>query len=101
MFDFKRFSDHEGMLRRVMRKQPTAEQLTQGLRDVDAPLVGVLTTRDEVGRVVAARGGRKAAEIHEKAARYAETRVYESADMLYFVYFDAAGVMRDFTCVSR
>jgi hypothetical protein len=44
---------------------------------VDAALAGVLT------------------------ARYAETRVYESADMLYFVYFDAAGVMRDFTCVSR
>ncbi len=101
MFDFRRFSDHEGMLRRVMRKQPTADQLTQGLRDVDAPLVGVLTTRDEVEREVAAHGGRKAAEIREKAARYAETRVYQSADMLYLVYFDAAGVMRDFTCVSR
>ena len=43
----------------------------------------------------------KAAEIREKGARHAETRVYQAGDMLYFVYFDAAGLMRDFTCVSR
>jgi hypothetical protein len=48
-----------------------------------------------------ARGGSRAAEIREKGTRHAETRVYQAGDMLYFVYFDAAGVMRDFTCVSR
>jgi hypothetical protein len=28
-------------------------------------------------------------------------RVYQTADMLYFIYFDKDGVMRDFTLVSR
>ena len=48
-----------------------------------------------------AHGGARLAEIRQKAARYPELRVYQAGDMLYFVYFDAASVMRDFTCVSR
>ena len=43
----------------------------------------------------------KVAQLRAKAARYPLLRVYRAADMLYFVYFDADGLMRDFTCVSR
>jgi hypothetical protein len=100
-FDFRRYTQHQRRLDKVMREQPTADRLTRGLADEGTPLVAVLTTRDEVAREAAARGGKKAAEVREKASRYAQTRVYQTADMLYFVYFDAAGVMRDFTCVSR
>ncbi len=51
--------------------------------------------------MVADHGGKKVAEVRAKAARYAQMRVYQASDMLYFVYFDESGVMRDFTCVSR
>ena len=100
-FDFRRYAQHQGRLDKVMREQPTADRLTRGLADEGTVLLAVAATRDELEREASARGGRKAAEIREKAARHAETRVYQTADMLYFVYFDAAGVMRDFTCVSR
>jgi hypothetical protein len=100
-FDYRRFSQHQGRLQKVMREHPTADRLTQGFADEGTVLLAVATTPEEVEREASTRGGKKAAEIREKAARSAEMRVYQTADMLYFIYFDAAGVMRDFTCVSR
>jgi hypothetical protein len=100
-FDFRRYTVHQQRLQRVLREQPTADRLTRGLADEGTPLLAVLSTRDEVEKEATARGRKKAAEIREKGGRRAQTRVYQAGDMLYFVYFDEAGVMRDFTCVSR
>ena len=100
-FDFRRYTVHQQRLPRVLREQPTADRLTRGLADEGTRLLAVAPTRDEAEREARARGGPRAAEIRDKASRHAETRVYQAGDMLYFVYFDEAGVMRDFTCVSR
>ena len=100
-FDFRRYTVHQARLQKVMREQPTADRLTRGLADEGTLLLAVATTRDEAEREARARGGPKAAEIRDKASRHAQTRVYQAGDMRYFVYFDTAGVMRDFTCVSR
>jgi hypothetical protein len=100
-FDYRRFTQHEARLAKVMREQPTAGQLTQGLADEGTVLIAVARTPQEVEREASTLGGKKAAEIREKGARSAEMRVYQTADMLYFVFFDANAVMRDFTLVSR
>jgi hypothetical protein len=100
-FDFRRYSQHQGRLAKVMREQPTADRLTRGLADEGTLLLSVASSRGALEREASARGGKKAAEIREKGGRHAQTRVYQTADMLYFIYFDADGVMRDFTLVSR
>jgi len=100
-FDFRRYSQHQARLAKVMREQPTADRLTRGLADEGTVLLAVARTPADVEREASTRGGKKAAEIREKAGRSAETRVYQTADMLYFIYFDKDGVMKDFTCVSR
>ena len=100
-FDFRRYTVHQQRMQKVLREQPTADRLTRGLADEGTVLLAVLRSREDVGREASARGGKKAAEVREKADRHAETRVYQASDMLYFVYFDADGVMRDFTCASR
>lgn len=100
-FDFRRYTVHRQRMQKVLREQPTADRLTRGLADEGTVLLAVLRSREDVGREASARGGKNAAEVREKAARHAETRVYQASDMLYFVYFDADGVMRDFTCASR
>jgi hypothetical protein len=100
-FDFRRYTVHQGRMQKVLREQPTADRLTRGLADEGTTLLAVARTPGEVEREASVRGGKRAAEIREKGARHAETRVYQAGDMLYFVFFDAAGVMRDFTCVSR
>ena len=100
-FNYHRHLEHEELLREVVARQWTAERLTQWLRDVkSAPLLAVLQSPADVEREALTRGGRKAAEIREKAGRHAQVRIYQAADMLYFVYFDEDGVMRDFTCVG-
>jgi hypothetical protein len=99
-FDFRRYAQHEGRLRKVLREAPTAELLTRALQDEGAPLVAAALSREQAERAIAAHGGRKSGEIRGKAARYPQLRVFRATDMLYFVYFDAEGVMRDFTCVG-
>jgi len=100
-FDARRYDQHRRRLQKVMGQQPTADRLTRGLEAEGSRLFATAATPEEKERLAAARGGARAAEIRQKAARLAELRVYEAGDMLYFVYFDREGVMRDFTCVSR
>jgi hypothetical protein len=100
-FDFRRYTVHRQRLQKVLREQPTADRLTRGLADEGTTLLAVARTHEEVEREASVRGGKSTAEIREKGARHAETRVYQSGDMLYFVFFDGGGVMRDFTCASR
>lgn len=100
-FDVRRYGQHNARLAKVMRERPSAERLTQGLEAEGSPLVEGATTAEAKERLATARGGARLAEIREKAARHPELRVYEAGDMLYFIFFDAEGVMRDFTCVSR
>jgi hypothetical protein len=100
-FDFRRYSQHQGRLQKVMRQEPTADRLDQAFRDEGTVLLAVARSRAEVEAEAGRRGAAKAAEVREKGGRFPETRVYQAGDMLYFIYFDADGVMRDFTCVSR
>jgi hypothetical protein len=106
-FDFRRYAQHENRLRKVMREQPTAGRLTQGLHDEGTLLLAAARTREEKERAIASSSGEprtpapRIDDVRAKALRYPEMRVYQASDMLYFVFFDEAGVMRDFTCVSR
>ncbi len=100
-FDVRRYSQHNGRLAKVMREKPTADRLTRGLAAEGTMLLATASTAEDREKAAVTRGGARLAEIREKAARHAELRVYEAGDMLYFIFFDAEGVMRDFTCVSR
>ena len=100
-FDVRRYSQHTGRLAKVMREKPSADRLTRGLVAEGAPLVVTAATAEDKERAAVTRGGARLAEIREKAARYPELRVYQAGDMLYFIFFDQGGLMRDFTCVSR
>ena len=101
-FDVRRFTQHERRLRKVMAEpQVTAGRLTQAFQEEGTTLVTVPTSPEERERVITGRGGRQAPALRAKAARYPDMRVFATADMLYFVFFDRDGVMRDFTLVSR
>ena len=100
-FDVRRYLLHEGRLRRVMESQPTVESLTQGLlAEKTTTLIAAPSSRQDVERAISAHGGIKSQEIRGKASRYAQLRVFRARDMIYFVFFDASGVMRDFACIS-
>jgi hypothetical protein len=101
-FDARRYTQHDRRLRKVMTEpQPTVDRLTLAFKDEGTLLVAAPTSPEEKERVIAGQGGKKAAELRAKAARHPELRVFATADMLYFIFFDRDGVMRDFTLVSR
>ena len=100
-FDTRRFGMHEGRLRRLAAMQPTVEQVTQGLNDEGSPLLSTATDEASLRRAVARYGAARSADLLDKGRRFPQARVFLASDMIYFIYFDAAGVMRDFACVSR
>ncbi len=101
-FDVRRYTQHERRLRKVMAEpQATVGRLTQAFQDEGTQLVTAPKSPEERERAIAGQGGAQATELRAKAARYPAMRVFATADMLYFVFFDRDGVMRDFTLVSR
>jgi hypothetical protein len=40
-------------------------------------------------------------EVREKVRKWPQTRIYLKSPMVYVVYFDADGVMRDFSCLAN
>jgi hypothetical protein len=99
-FDYRRYSQHEGRLERVLQQQPTIDQVTAGLEEEGASVLSTPETADELEAVIVAHGGQRVDGLREKARRWGHLRVFLAADMLYFVFYDDEGVMRDFACVG-
>ncbi len=100
-FNARRFTQHESRLKKLLPQQPTLEQVVRGLIDEGTPLLASAATAEELRRLAQERGQARQAEIMDKGQRFPQVRVFLAGDMIYFIYFDAGGVMRDFTCVSR
>ncbi len=101
-FNGRRYPQHEQRLRKVMQQpQVTVDRLTRAFAAEGTSLVAAPVSPEDAERVIAKEGASRAAELRAKAARYPELRVFATADMYYFVFFDRDGLMRDFTLVSR
>jgi hypothetical protein len=100
-YDARRFNQHNGRLQRLLEQKPTLPQVVEGLEKDGSPQVAAADGPAELERIAAERGGNSAGEILQRGRRWARTRVFAAADMLYFLFFDAEGVMRDFVLVSR
>ena len=99
-FDYRRFSQHEGRLQRVLQQEPTIGQVTAGLEDEGASVLAAPETAEAVEGVIVAHGGQRVGELQRKARRWGHLRVFQAADMLYFIFYDDESVVRDFTCVG-
>jgi len=99
-FDVRRVSTHATRLEHLLAASPTLEQVTEGLRLEESPLLaspaGEAALRDAAGRW----GREKQAEVMAKGRRWPKTRVFRAGDMIYFLYFDDGGILRDYLYVS-
>ena len=100
-FDFRRTSQHEGRLRRLVQQHPTLAQVVQGLADDGSPLIDSPDGPAALEAVANRHGGAKAGEVRTKGSRWPTTRVFRAGDMIYFLYFDGDDVLQDHTWVSR
>ncbi len=100
-FDLRRYSQHVGRLERLVAKEPALDVVVKALEDEGTPLVAGADAYSDLVALAERLGGGKRAEVLDKGKRWPRTRVFRAADMLYFLYFDGADVLRGFTCVSR
>ena len=100
-FDYRRYSQHNGRLQRLLALKPRMDQVVEGLEDEGSRLVASPQDEPSLRVEAARRGGAKASEVIEQGRRFRHTRVFLAGDMVYFIYFDDAEIMRGFTCVSR
>lgn len=100
-FKLRRFATHQTRLQRLLPQEPTLEQVTVGLENEGSTLVDAPEGQPALGRATARWGDQKKQEIFAKGQRWPTTRVFLAGDMVYFIYFDSHGVMKDFTCISK
>lgn len=99
-FQVRRYAAHETRLQHMLAQSPRVDQVTAGLRDDGSPLLAAPRDEAELRALVARFRGQKLSEILANARRWPVTRVYRATDMIYVIYFDAAGTMRGYTCIS-
>jgi hypothetical protein len=100
-FNTRRYATHEGRLKKLLLATPRLPQVVQAFEEEGSPLVASPAGRREVERVAGELAGAKKDDVMAKAARWPQVRVFRAGDMVYFVFFDRAGVMRDYAFVSR
>jgi hypothetical protein len=100
-FNTRRYGQHEGRLRKLLLANPRLEQVVQAFEEEGSPLVAAPADPRELEKVAAELAGPQARVVVEKGARWPQTRVFAAGDMVYFIFFDEAGVMRDFVFVTR
>ena len=93
----RRFTLHDGRLQRVLKERPTADQVSRALL-AEAGNQAIETPSSEEALHALARGvsPRRAQEVVEKRRRWPGLRIFGVGDMVYFLYFDEAGILRDY-----
>lgn len=100
-YQTRRYLAHEGRLQRLVAKEPTLAQVEAGLAEEGAALFVAPRSDAELRQLAARFEGPRGAEIVRKGKAWRQTRAYLAGDMVYVLYFDAGGIVRDFTCLSR
>jgi hypothetical protein len=100
-FRYRSASLHESRLARLVERQPRVEQVVASLVAEGATLLAAPAGETELRRLALEHGGARSPEILEKGRRHARTRAFRAGDAVYVLYFDADGILRDFTCVTR
>jgi hypothetical protein len=99
-FQVRRVSSHATRLENLLKQSPTVGRVTEGLRMEGSPLITGPVGPEALREAAARLGREKQAEVLDKGKRWPMTRVFRAGDMVYFLYFDEAGVMRDYSFVS-
>lgn len=99
-FRHRRLSLHVGRLQRLLEQRPAADRVEAGLEAEGTRLVGQAARLSELRTLAERWAPRQAGAILEKGAHAAETRMFRAGEILYVIFFDEDGAMRDFVCVD-
>jgi hypothetical protein len=98
-FETRNYFQHDQRLKALVKKKPHLDQVVQALNEEGTPLVAAPGSESELAALVGEKGGGRAAESLDKARRWKQIRVFRATGLLYVLYFDEAGTLRDFALV--
>ena len=84
----------------MLELHPSADRVQAGLEAEGTRFIGRAIARSELQTLRARWAPAQTAAILEKGARAAETRFFLAGEILYVIFFDEAGAMRDFVCLD-
>lgn len=89
---------HRQYLRVLLARNPSVAQVETAIGD--EPLrVAMPTDAASISRVWTDPRN-DPTEIEAKVRKWPQTRIYRKSPMIYLIYFDSQGVMRDFSCLA-
>jgi hypothetical protein len=99
-YQHRRYTLHDGRLKRLVEQHPTADDASRGIlaepgnRAVPAP-----SSEPEL-RAWAARWPTRTDEVLKKRGRWPTVRIFDVGDLVYVLYFDEAGRLRDYVLLG-
>jgi hypothetical protein len=95
-FEYRRYSLHEGRVRRLVEKHPTIAQVRAGIMAEKGAWESYIPRPDErPGTLVAFMPLQHANEIEAKWERYPRLYLFAVGGMTYALFFDEAGRLQD------
>ena len=93
---------HDTRLRDAVEKHPPMSQISEGiLKEPGNRALPTPASEEELRRLLAQYPRGQVDPILAKRRRWRDLRVFEARDVLYILYFDAAGALQDYELASR
>jgi hypothetical protein len=90
---------HRKVLAKLLEQNPTAAAVDDALGAKPAQVAAPADASEVAATWTNPLNSRD--EVLEKMRRWPETRIYDKTSVVYLVYVDADGRMRDFTCLAN
>lgn len=93
-FEARKAGLHEGRLLGLLEKQPRVDVVTQAFADEGTRLLGTARGPDAIRALARRYAGAQAEAVLQRGGSQPHARAFLADDIVYFVFFDEAGVMR-------
>ena len=100
-FDTRRTLTHQRRLTEMLSHAPTLDQVEQAFRNEGTLPLGTADDAASLRALADRHAGAQAAGVLAAGGSHRHTRAYAAGDMVYFIHFDAQGVMRAFSLAVR
>jgi hypothetical protein len=93
-FEARKAGLHEGRLQGLLEKQPRVEAVTQAFENEGTLLLGTASGRQAIRTLARVHAGASAGAVLQRGGDLPYARAFRAGDVVYFIFFDADGVMR-------
>jgi hypothetical protein len=99
-YRYRHYTLHDGRLSRLVAQRPPADRVTQGLLEEGARALPTPRSEQELRAFVTGRSPAQVADVAGRARKWPAYRVFAVQDVVYVLYFDAEGNLRDYVVLG-